>query len=62
VHFTLGEQALAFYDTSMARVVEPGAFTVFTGADAEHTARATFSFETADGKPVRVAERCGNPQ
>ena len=58
VHFTIGEQALAFYDTSMTRVVEPGTFTVLTGADAEHTARGTFRFESGDGKPVRVAERC----
>jgi len=58
VHFIVREQALAFYDTSMTRVVEPGTFTVFTGDDAVHTSLAQFRFETANGAPVRVPERC----
>jgi beta-glucosidase len=58
VHFTIGEQALAFYDASMTRVVEPGTFTVLTGDDAAHTSPARFRFETHDGKPVPLPERC----
>ena len=58
VHFTITEQSLAFYDTSMTRVVEPGTFTVLTGNDAAHTAQAQFRFETTNGAPVRVQERC----
>ena len=58
VHFTIDEQALAFHDTSMTRVVEPGTFTVFTGSDAEHSPEARFSFETPNGAPVPVPERC----
>ncbi|HET7458520.1 MAG TPA: glycoside hydrolase family 3 N-terminal domain-containing protein [Gemmatimonadaceae bacterium] len=59
VHFSIGEQALAFHDTSMTRVVEPGTFTVMTGGDAAHTSAARFRFETADGERVLVPERCG---
>jgi beta-glucosidase len=58
VHFTIGEQALAFYDTSMTRVVEPGTFTVLTGADAEHTSRDSFRFETRDGARLPAPEWC----
>jgi beta-glucosidase len=58
VHFTIGEQALAFYDTSMARVVEPGTFAVLTGNDAVHVSQAQFRFETTNGTAVRVPERC----
>jgi beta-glucosidase len=59
VHFTIDEQSLAFYDTSMTRVVEPGTFTVFTGSDAEHASRAQFTFATTSGAAVRVPEGCG---
>jgi beta-glucosidase len=59
VHFTIDEQSLAFYDTSMTRVVEPGTFTVFTGGDVEHASRAQFTFATASGAAVRVPEGCG---
>ena len=58
VHFAIDEQALAFHDTSMARVAEPGSFTVFTGADAAHTSEARFTFQTRGGTPVRVPDRC----
>ena len=58
VHFPIDEQSLAFYDTSMTRVVEPGTFTVFTGIDAEHRSSMPFTFATATGAPVRVPERC----
>jgi beta-glucosidase len=58
VHFTIGDQALAFYDTSMTRVVEPGTFTVFTGDDAAHTSQARFRFETTNGASLPVPDRC----
>ena len=58
LHFTLDEQALAFYDTSMTRVAEPGTFTVLVGDDSQHTARATFRFETATGARVAEPLRC----
>jgi beta-glucosidase len=61
VHFAIGEQALAFYDTSMTRVVEPGTFTVLTGPDAVHTSPAHFRFETAAGASLPVPERCERP-
>jgi beta-glucosidase len=62
VHFAIREQALAFYDTSMARVVEPGSFTVFTGDDALHTSQAQFRFETPNDAPARMSERCEDLQ
>jgi beta-glucosidase len=58
VTFTLDEQALAFLDSSMARVVEPGTFTVYTGTSSAEVREARFRFETADGKAVRVPEKC----
>jgi beta-glucosidase len=58
VHFTIGEQTLAFYETSMTRVVEPGTFTVLTGNDAVHVSQAQFRFETKNGGAARVPERC----
>jgi beta-glucosidase len=61
LHFVIRDQALAFYDTSMTRVVEPGTFTVFTGDDAVHASQAQFQFETTNGAAVRVPERCEEP-
>jgi beta-glucosidase len=61
VHFVIRDQALAFYDTSMTRVVEPGTFTVFTGDDAMHTSQAQFRFETPNGASLPVAARCERP-
>jgi beta-glucosidase len=61
VHFVIRDQALAFYDTSMTRVVEPGTFTVFTGDDALHTSQAQFRFETPNGASLPVAARCERP-
>ena len=58
VHFVIDAQALAFYDASMTRVVEPGTFTVLTGDDAAHTSQAHFRFETSDAAPLRLPERC----
>lgn len=62
VHFVIRDQALAFYDTSMTRVVEPGTFTVSTGGDAVHTSQAQFRFDTPNGNPLRVPERCDGPR
>jgi beta-glucosidase len=58
VRFVIGEQALALYDSSMTRVVEPGTFTVWVGPDAAPALRAQFRFETADGASRPVPERC----
>jgi beta-glucosidase len=62
VHFVISDQALAFHDTSMTRVVEPGTFTVFTGDDAVHTSQTQFRFETPNGASLPVAERCERPR
>jgi beta-glucosidase len=61
-HFMIRDQALAFYDTSMTRVVEPGTFTVFTGDDAAHTSHAQFRFETPNGMSLPVPVRCEDPR
>jgi len=61
VHFTIDEQALAFYDTSMTRVVEPGTFTVSIGSDVGAETTTSFRFETAGGAAQRVPERCASP-
>ena len=58
VRFVLDADALAFYDTSMTRVVEPGTFTVMTGDDAAHTSQAHFELETPDGRSIAAPERC----
>jgi beta-glucosidase len=58
VHFVIGEQALALYDSSMTRVVEPGTFTVWVGPGAAPASRAQFRFETAGGASLPVPERC----
>ena len=58
VHFVIRDQALAFYDTSMARVVESGTFTVFTGDDTVHTSQTQFRFDTPNGATLQLPERC----
>jgi beta-glucosidase len=59
VTFALGEQDLAFYDTAMVRVVEPGSFRVFVGGSSADDARAArFELVTPGGTPVRVPEEC----
>jgi len=42
VTFRLGPDALALYDRSMRRVVEPGSFTVFVGTNSDATLQARF--------------------
>jgi len=43
VTFTLDQDDLALLDASLARVVEPGTFTVFVGGSADASAQATFT-------------------
>ena len=43
MRFTLGPDALAFYDRNMRRVVEPGTFTVFVGGSSAATDSARFT-------------------
>jgi len=43
VRFALGPNALALYDLTMRRVVEPGAFTVFVGGDSDTQNAAHFT-------------------
>ncbi|HKO16332.1 MAG TPA: glycoside hydrolase family 3 N-terminal domain-containing protein [Gemmatimonadaceae bacterium] len=59
VHFTLGMDDLAFHDTAMARVAEPGAFRVRIGPSSDRWQETSFRLETPDGRPAPVAERCG---
>lgn len=42
VSFTLGPQALQFYNRDMKRVVEPGKFTVMVGPNSAELQSATF--------------------
>ena len=56
--FTIGVQELAFYDATLARVAEPGYFTVFVGGSSSDTKRSRFRFDTADDRPVRVPLIC----
>ena len=58
VHFALDARALAFHDTSMALVAEPGTFTVAIGPDAMSASTVQFRFETADGASLPLSERC----
>jgi beta-glucosidase len=58
IPFTIGLQDLAFHDTAMVRVAEPGTFTVFVGGNSVDTQQAGFRLVTADGRPVRVPETC----
>jgi beta-glucosidase len=58
VGFTIGVQDLAFHDASLARVAEPGNFTIFVGGSSADTKQGRFRLETADGRPVRVADTC----
>ncbi|HWJ22877.1 MAG TPA: glycoside hydrolase family 3 N-terminal domain-containing protein [Gemmatimonadaceae bacterium] len=59
VTFTLDANDLAFHDSAMARVVEPGAFTVWVGTSSTDDGRpAHFQLTTADGRSVAVPERC----
>ena len=58
VVFAIDVQDLAFHDASLARVAEPGSFTVFVGGSSADTKQLRFRMDTADGHPVRVPETC----
>ena len=68
VHLTPGEtrriifpidiQDLAFHDAGLARVAEPGSFTVFVGGSSSDTKQLHFRMATGDGHPVRVPGTC----
>jgi len=58
IGFVIDQQDLAFYDASLARVAEPGGFTVFVGGSSANTKQLRFRMETGDGKPVRVPATC----
>jgi beta-glucosidase len=58
IPFRIGIQDLAFYDAALARVAEPGTFTVFAGGSSTDTAQARFRLETPNGRPVRVPSGC----
>jgi beta-glucosidase len=56
--FALHVQDLAFHDATLARVAEPGTFTVFVGGSSAGTNQLRFRFGTADGLPIRVPATC----
>ena len=56
--FPIDARDLAFYDTDMTRVVEPGSFTVFVGTSSVETQRSKFTVQTPDGRPAAVAAGC----
>jgi beta-glucosidase len=58
IPFTIGIQDLAFYNSSLVRVAEPGNFTVFVGGSSADTKQLKFALTTADGRPVSVAATC----
>lgn len=58
IAFEIDIQDLAFHDASLARVAEPGSFTVFTGGSSADTKQLKFRLDTPDGHPVRVAATC----
>ncbi len=58
IAFTIDVQDLAFHDATLARMAEPGRFTVFVGGSSADTKQVRFRLQTADGRPVRVASTC----
>jgi beta-glucosidase len=58
IAFAIDVQDLAFRDAALARVAEPGSFTVFVGGTSANTRQLRFQLETGDGRPVRVAGTC----
>ncbi len=58
VAFAIGIQDLAFHDASLARVAEPGSFTVFLGGSSSDTKQLQFRLETANERPIRVPSTC----
>ena len=58
VIFAIDIQDLAFHDATLARVAEPGSFTVFVGGSSAETKQLGFRMGTANGYTVRVPETC----
>ena len=58
LRFILGMSDLAFLDTSMTRVVEPGTFTVFAGTSSASVSEAKFTLTTPGAPRVAVPETC----
>ncbi len=58
ISFPISVNDLAFYNSSLARVAEPGSFTVFVGGSSTNTQQLKFQLETANGQPVRVPGTC----
>jgi beta-glucosidase len=58
IAFVIDIQDLAFHDAALARVAEPGSFTVFVGGSSQETKQVRFRLETANGSPVRVPGTC----
>ncbi len=58
IGFVLDVEDLAFHDSALDRVAEPGSFTVFVGGSSVDSKQLRFTLETADGRPVRVPETC----
>lgn len=58
IEFAIHVQDLAFHDAALARVAEPGTFTVFVGGSSADTKQLRVRLETADGQPVRAPGNC----
>ena len=58
LRFFLNASDLAFLDTSMTRVVEPGSFTVFAGTNSASVSEAKFMLTTPGGASLAVPEAC----
>jgi beta-glucosidase len=58
VRFAIDIRDLAFYDASMRRVAEAGAFRLFAGGSSAATQEARFTLETPGGLPAAVPASC----
>src|SRR5687768_16615147 len=58
ITFAIDVQDLAFHNAALARVAEPGSFTVFVGGSSADTKQLKFQLATADGRSVRVPATC----
>ena len=58
IAFPISVNDLAFYNSSLVRVAEPGSFTAFVGGSSTNTQQLKFRLETPDGRPVRVPSTC----
>ena len=58
IAFAIDVQDLAFHDAALARVAEPGSFTVFVGGSSADTKQLHLRLDTPDGRPVAVPGTC----